>query len=196
MVLMGILIGISVPALSNGSKQVSLACTEISGQLAIARSYAITNSCYTAVIFPQMSEIKKLMPSSTKEKAQALTLANHYNACCRIAVVAKDDQYDDVYHFVMWIPNSNWVQFATGALIADGSTYDFGESVSNVPFGSLKKFATKTTGAVKDNSVVYEINRCVIFSKSGQLETTNSSKSTMIYVRQGAFDLRTEKFTP
>lgn len=139
--LMAIIAGIAVPVMSDNTRQVTLACTEISGQLELARAYAVTHNCYTAVIFPQLNDLKSLMPSAAAEKAQALAFSAYFNASCRTAIVVKDAKNNNQYYFVMWVPDSSWKVFANGAIISE--THNFGVKVRKVPLGSLSRFANK-----------------------------------------------------
>ena len=194
MALMAIIVGIAIPSMSGTTRQVTLACTEISGQIELARAYAVTHNCYTAVIFPQMSELQHLLPTSAAERAQALSFAAYFNASCRTAIVEKDERNNNQYYFVMWVPDSSWKVLANGALITEQD--DFGVKVRKVPVGSLRRFARGAMGtAVKEASETVDMERCIVFSRGGQLEGGDSN-SMNIVLRPGSYNLATRKFTP
>ena len=69
--LIGLFLGIAMPAFTNVSKgrSNSAACTEIAGQISIARSYSIQHHCYTALIFLiRMNSIWGWMARRRKKK--------------------------------------------------------------------------------------------------------------------------------
>ena len=206
MALMAIIVGIAIPSMSGTTRQVTLACTEISGQIELARAYAVTHNCYTAVIFPQRDELaNSISKKLTGEKTQKLaSLAPYFNASCRTAIVVKDAKRDDKYHFVMWVPDSSWKVLSRGAVIAPVDKDEsrkiptFGITVDNIPLGSLLRVAEGNV--IEENSLSHSIARCIVFSRGGQLESGDNqsmnNQSMNIFLRPGSYNPATQQFTP
>lgn len=153
MALMGILIGIAAPALSSTAKsrRLSHAAVEISGQIAIARTYALQNHCFVALVFPTMEEIQSISDRNMDDTY----LVNYYNASCRPAIVARSEAGDH-FKFVMWLPDSNWTILPKGTVIFDGAE-DFSLRKKNDPLQDvhlghlLRVFATSQKDKIADS---------------------------------------------
>lgn len=197
MVLMGLLIGVAMPAFTeaNKGKNQTLSATEISGQLQIARAYALANHCYTAVIFPQMDEIHTAMNGKDKDELDKSYVSSYYNASCRIAIVVKNDAGN--FYFVCWMPDGDWRLLGKGTMIPDG-TNNFTSSKSNalvgVPFGSLSRVLETSTSetAIVDEDFSTDIKRYIVFRPNGQVVNNNSEDLT-IRITDGGYNIISKK---
>ncbi len=102
MAVVGVLLGIGLPAFNaiNKGQTVSAATRLIGGKLKLARSAAITNNKYTALILPD--------PSSTQVPSIC------YYRYCRVAAV-KLNTTNDHYEFQYWMEGSKWDKSPMGA---------------------------------------------------------------------------------
>lgn len=154
-----ILMGITVPAFSAMSegRLRNQAAAQVSAQLSLARTYSVTNNCFTAVVMPLASEL-----------GNSATLAN---GVTRIAVIYKDGAN---YNFVKWAEDSNWDPLPAGVLFGEkngdyainGSTAAF-NAVNNVPCGSI--IPDSDGKPQEDNEEEITISRAVIFKPNGQV---------------------------
>lgn len=198
MILMGILLVVTLPSFNNLTKGHILthAAQEVAGQISIARSYALANHCYMAVVFPTMDELHKLDGSSSLMDSSPL--ASYYNTSCRIALVIKNS--DDEYEFVMWKPDSNWVLLPEGSVIPeeDVNFRTMSKKLKNVRLGDLSRLYTQSP---KDNVLqkTLDISRYIIIRPNGQLvidgntTSVDGDNSILIRVTDGGFNPLTGK---
>lgn len=203
MIIMSILLAVALPSFTHLGKSHKLtqAAQDISGQIAIARSYAIANHCSMAVVFPQKNELEGKFKIDDDS-----TLPNFYNASCRIALVTKND--DGYYEFVMWKPDSNWLILPESTFIPDG-TENFGtmgDKLKNVRIGDLAKLSERSPSEETLKTTV-DIERYIIINSDGQLIIDDNDKNTTsaefsdgankvirIRVTEGGYDRATKDF--
>ncbi len=168
MILVGLLLGVAMPSFSKASvgQNLTNAASEVAGQIAIARAYSQANMCYTAIIFPEKSQLESLLGPG--KKLGDTMLSEYVEASFRIAVVHRDDK--DSYHFVMWMPGSSWQRLPQGAILSDKSsdfpTYD--ASVENVFGGALSTVGGNKT---EDHSTGarFTSDRFIVINPDGNL---------------------------
>lgn len=183
MLIMTMMLVVALPAFTHLDKDYKQqqAVQEISGQIAIAKSYSMANHCYTAVIFPQKKELDSL-PGSDDDK-DASSLINYYNSACRIALVVKED--NGYYRFVMWMPDSNWVLLPENTLIPEGDDNfkKMEEPLNGVRIGDLVKLY-KRTPSDTDIAQTATIERYIVVTPEGQIvidgNTTTGSNTTKV----------------
>ncbi len=182
MVLMGILIGVALPSFSSMSKGklLSQGATDVAGQLAIARSYAINNRCYVALVFPQMDELEDI-ESKAVVPSGSVGLTRYYNACCRAAIVTRG--VGSSFTFVMWVPGSSWIRLPDGVLIGKDEN-DFRPMFAkklevNARDLLLVANPKKNISDKETSGENMSITRYVVFNPSGRIlnSTANSSGS-------------------
>lgn len=179
MIIMTMMLVVALPAFTHLGKGYKLteAAQEVNGQISIAKSYAIANHCYMAVVFPQKSELDSLAGSETAKKDSPLT--GFYNASCRIALVTK--RSSGTYEFVMWKPDSNWVILPENTIIGVDSG-DFGtmnEPLQNVRLGDLIKLY-KASPSDSEIQQVINIERYIVVTPDGQLAMDGNTTSPKI----------------
>lgn len=212
MILMGMLIGITVPSFTriSRSKVLTHATQEIAGQIAIARNYALTNHCYVAVIFPRMEELRKNDLDGDRTDKDSSKLAGYYNASCRTALVTKTSTNE--FYFVMWLPNSDWVRLPEGSIISDNDAHFsvLDRPIKNVHVGNLRRIyeTYSDDDLFSDSDCKIDFERYVIISPNGQLYTSSNQEDLVdqgskedileIYVTEGYFDphLKDLRLTP
>lgn len=193
MILMGLVFSLSLPSISAiQSHTASIAATEVEGQLAVARSYAIMHHCYTAVVFPQKNELKGAV-----YKEDTL-LASYYYASLRACIVSQKDT--GTYNFVMWLPDSSWSKLPNGTIIpetAQGNivfgTGDPVPIVKDVQIGVLQRLTGKGTSSnpdagesrVADSEITTDIQRAIVFNPNGEIDSSSDVKLTII---EGHYD--------
>ena len=179
MILMGMLIGITVPSFTriSRSKVLTHATQEIAGQIAIARNYALTNHCYVAVIFPRMEELRKNDLDGDRTDKDSSKLAGYYNA------IISDN---DAHFSVLDRPIKN---------VHVGNLRRIYETFSDDDLFS-------------DSDCKIDFERYVIISPNGQLYTSSNQEDLVdqgskedileIYVTEGYFDphLKDLRLTP
>lgn len=181
-----ILMGITVPAFSAMSegRLRNQAAAQVSAQLSLARTYSVTNNCFTAVVMPLADEL-----------GETATLAN---GVTRIAVVYKDG---DKYKFVKWAEDSNWDPLPSGVLFGEkDEDYAINDSsgkfkeVENVPCGSI---IPKEGKPQEDNEEEITISRAVIFKSNGQvlMPSGDEVKEFVIRFAEGVKLPESENFT-
>ncbi len=202
--LMGILLAVAMPSfgeIMRGRAQTQ-ACTEIAGQLQLARNYAIQNHCYTAVVFPTMNELMSELKNGSANEKYESGLVNYFNAACRVAIIAKDT--NGKYNFVMWMPGGEWVRLPKGAAIMDGSSnFDtLSQKLRDVQIGVLERLYRKDLkkdSMVSDADVIVDMARYVAFRPNGQIimsakeETDSASGQLKIRVADAGFDYAKKK---
>lgn len=172
MILTGLLIGVTMPSFSKIStgQKLTQAAAEISGQISIARAYALANHCYTAVIIPTIEELRDNLPGERDKKDTSL-LADYYNTTCRIGVITKKDKE---FFFVMWMPGSSWVRLPQGTIFDEKEPVknSIKETLQGVYCGALRRFYE---GAKKerqpDSENVFDASQCIVIQPNGQLLT-------------------------
>lgn len=195
MIIMAIMLVITLPSFTHLNKDYKLtqAIQEVGGQIAIAKSYAMANHCYMAVVFPQQSELEKL-PGSNDDKDDS-AISSYYNASCRIALVVKDDKND--YRFVMWMPESNWVILPESTIIGEDAA-DFKvrkKKLKDVRMGDLTKIY-KATPSDSDMELKMDIERYLIITPDGKLDLSyagNTPDKVTLRVTNGGFNRQTRK---
>ncbi len=197
MLIMTLMLTIALPSFTHLNKDYKLtqAVQTIGGQIAIAKSYAMANHCYMAVIFPQKKELDSL-PGSGSGKDGAL--ASYYNVSCRIALVVKDG---NDFRFVMWMPDSNWQILPENTIIGPDSG-DFGtmaRKLKDARLGDLTKLYEKNPSAESIKKAV-DIERYVVVTPDGQLvidgnTTTNTDGESVLKIRvtDGAYNRQQKK---
>lgn len=200
MIIMSIMLVVALPSFTHLGKSHKLtqAAQDISGQIAIARSYAMANHCSMAIVFLQKKELDGKLKVDENS-----TLPNFYNTSCRIALVTKND--DGYYEFVMWKPDSNWLILPDGIFIPDGSENfgTMGDKLKNVRIGDLAKLSERSPSEETLKTVV-DIERYIVINSDGQLiidgNTTTakisdgSNKIIRIRMTEGGYDRLTEDF--
>lgn len=104
----GVMLSVAVPAFSRMIKGSAsdIATRELMGKINAARSYAITNETYVALVFPGVSS-----DSSDFQKRFGYRA---YRVC---EVTPKEAGY----RFLRWIPGENWQYFPNGILFGYGT---------------------------------------------------------------------------
>lgn len=199
--LIGLFLGVAMPAFTNVSKgrSNSAACTDIAGQLSIARNYAIQNHCYTALIFPRQDELESGLGSIPNKPEILANVGKYYDASVRIAIVTPYYASENAssikgYRFVMWMPDGHWVIFANNVLIADDK--DFPSSHNNklvdvqVDASLLKLCGKKVTGNSDAN--LMDVENFIVIKPNGEI-IDNDHDPMLIGVTDGYFDIRKKK---
>jgi prepilin-type N-terminal cleavage/methylation domain-containing protein len=111
---MGILMGVGVSGLSklNKGQAVNAAVRTISGQISLARSYAISQNRYTAFILPDRANSK--IPGATSNCFHAKKGDSYIMQQSRLCYVTKDSS--GIYNFDGWIEGQQWKKMPDGAL--------------------------------------------------------------------------------
>lgn len=200
MLIMATMLVILLPSFTHLGRNHKLnqSAQEIVGQIAIARSYAMANHCFMAVVFPQKGELEQI-DGSPNEKNES-TLPDFYNASCRIALVRKDD--DGYYEFVMWKPDSNWVVLPEGTYIPEGNNnFDtMSKPLKNVRIGDFVKLY-KTTPTESQMAQTIDIDRYIVIYSDGTIATSSkestgmdSSNEINIRVTEGSYVRQIQNF--
>lgn len=103
----GVMLSVAVPAFSRMIKGSAsgIAVRELMGKINAARSYAISNGTYVALVFPGTSE--------TSDFQKRFGYRSY-----RVCEVAPDGTG---YRFLRWIPGENWQYFPNGILFGYGT---------------------------------------------------------------------------
>lgn len=104
----GVMLSVAVPAFSRMIKGSAsgIAVRELMGKINAARSYAISNGTYVALVFPGTSE--------TSDFQKRFGYRSY-----RVCEVAPDGTG---YRFLRWIPGENWQYFPTGIILGHSSS--------------------------------------------------------------------------
>ncbi len=159
LVIMAMLMVIAMPAFTEMMKGqgVEASARNLTQVLKLARSYAINNRQYVAVIIPNDN-----VPDSYRYRS--------YRAC----EVVRDGAN---YNFKRWVPNESWTTMSTGVSIVDinypdfeaGNLFPVVDAINNVNVSDIGGSASvQLTG--------------IIFKPTGQ-----SVKTTKVYVGEGTF---------
>lgn len=196
MIIMTMMLVIALPAFTHLNKDYKQqqAIQEVGGQISIAKSYAMANHCYMAVVFPQKHELDKLPGSSDDKDASALS--SYYNTSCRIALVIKEDNGN--FRFVMWMPDSNWLILPENTIIGESNS-DFkpmNKKLKGVRMGDLVKIY-KNSPSDSDMNLKMDLERYVVVTPEGQLVIDGNTDSGLIKIRitDGAYNRQTGKIT-
>lgn len=106
----GVMLSVAVPAFSRMIKGSAsgIAVRELMGKINAARSYAISNGTYVALVFPGASE------TSDFQKRFG-------NRAYRVCEVTPNGTG---YRFLRWIPGENWQYFPNGILFGYGTAVE------------------------------------------------------------------------
>lgn len=197
--LIGLFLGIAMPAFTNVSKgrSNSAACTEIAGQISIARSYSIQHHCYTALIFPDQDEFNLGLDGAPTKKETLAMVSKYYDASMRIAIVTpyySGDKNGAIqgYRFVMWMPGSQWVLLANNVLIAEDKEFPSSHN-SDLVDVTLDADLLKLFGKKTNSKNEMDVARFIVIKPNGEL-ISNGHDPMVIGVTDGYFDLTKKKF--
>lgn len=139
MAIMAVLLHIATPAFEKMAKGsgVELAGRNIYNYLSLARSYAITNRQYVAVLFP--------MKGATDYPSSGIP-SDYYNRSYRACIVKYDDPD---YKFVRWLPNETWQFLPVGVLFLDTGKDNSDDPVNN---------ESERNNGIGNNHLVDEVN--------------------------------------
>lgn len=109
--LAAILLGIGLPAfnvLTKGNAMTS-SINDVAGKIKATRAYAVSNNCYTALIFPARTD-----------NGWSLTdwRVKLSNRSCRPCIVQPRDN-ESQWVFDSWIDGENWMMFNDGIVLSD-----------------------------------------------------------------------------
>lgn len=193
-----VILGIATPVFTAMMKGGAMTSTtrELAAKIKAARSYAVTNNCYVALVFPTGKDWSSVKPAFSYRA---------YRPC----VVYKDENEDWV--FDSWIDGEGWKTMNKGIIIAKDETgvSEAGDgknptefyaaqieidsvtgketikSVSEatkvklVPLGRLES-ATKA-----DDEDMQSVERAIIFKPNGQLAGIDSNKQLRFRLIEG-----------
>lgn len=113
----GVMLSVAVPAFSRMIKGSAsgIAVWELMGKINAARSYAISNGTYVALVFPGTSE--------TSDFQKRFGYRSY-----RVCEVAPDGTG---YRFLRWIPGENWQYFPNGILFGYGTGAEYPVKAKN-----------------------------------------------------------------
>lgn len=194
--LIGLFLGVAMPAFTNVSKgrSNSAACTDIAGQLSIARSYSIQNHCYTALVFPSQDELDDGLDGAPTKNEILTNISKFYDASVRIAIVTPTYNSNggiSGYHFVMWMPGTNWVTFSNNVRIADNKTFpsSYDQDLEGVILDvDLLRMGGKDT----NKTYTMDVEKYIVIKPNGEVVKGNNSEM-IIAVTDGFFDIRKKK---
>lgn len=125
---------------------------DLGGIINATRSYAIEKRCYTALVFPQRSE---LVSKDVPEK--------YFNASYRPCIVYKDGT---TMKFLSWIDGQPWKLFHVGIIIPDaGDNFENGTTIQDVPLDDISTSASSPKANVA---------RALVFTSTGQFDKRNN----------------------
>lgn len=176
-----VILGIATPAFTAMMKGGAMTSTtrELAAKIKAARSYAVTNNCYVALVFP-----------TGKDEAKIKTTFNFrtYRPC----IVYKDSS--DEWEFDSWIDGENWKTMNKGILIASpsgtGTDSEFFfqpasgsaksvTSVKNVPVERLYN------ASAKDDDGPVTVKRAILFKPNGQLAGIENDEKLVFRITEG-----------
>ncbi|MGN0873223.1 MAG: Tfp pilus assembly protein FimT/FimU [Victivallales bacterium] len=180
-----VILGIATPAFTAMMKGGAMTSTtrELAAKIKAARSYAVTNNCYVALVFP------------TGTSLEDTGKTDFYFRCYRPCIVYKNEE--DKWVFDSWIDGENWKLMNKGIVInkedkdfcfiipASGSTAESEEDlpaeyiVEDVPLGKIKSISTT------DETIKKDVVRAIIFKPNGQLAGIELSKSLRFRLMEG-----------
>lgn len=196
MLIMTMMLVVALPAFTHLNKDYKQqqAVQEVGGQVAIAKSYAMANHCYMAIVFPQKHELASLPGSEDAKESSGLP--SYYNASCRIALVIKED--NGSFRFVMWMPDSNWLILPENTIIGEeGADFDtMDKKLKDVRIGDLTKIY-KNAPSEADMATTVDIERYIVITPEGQMVIDGNTDSGVMKIRitDGAYDRQTEKIS-
>ncbi len=202
--IMGILMFIGLPAFEKLVKGtgVELATRTVASKLGIARSYAITNRQYVAVLMPD-KDSSPVLPVGVSG------LGNFPYMGMKLCVVSSTSTTSGgitTYTFKRWIPSENWSFLPTGTAIihidntagfVDGSSSDH-EEVDSVNLHEIKPSAT-TYDTVNDiKAIVFKPTGKPVGSGARYVTVGESTYNGTALVHPGAsnrMDVKVDQYT-
>lgn len=194
--LIGLFLGVALPAFNNVSKgrSNSAACTDIAGQLSIARSYSMLYHCYTALVFPRQDELESVLRIPQNKPEVLANISKYYDASLRIAIVTP--YYTESgsflgYRFVMWMPDGQWVIFANKVLIAEDKDFPSSHDKELVDVqvdASLLKLCGQDLSDRNDANLM-DVKNFIVIKPNGEV-VDNNHDPMLIGVTDGYFDIR------
>lgn len=168
-----ILLSISLPAFYNISqgRRLTGAMTAIAGNIALARSRAVSGNTYFALVFN-----------------------NSDSAFMRLIEVRKRTKGDDLFTFVRWPDGSSWERIEDGVIIPSGTANFFEGKPDDAPHSiSSVNFSDPPVGG--GTSVV--ATRAIVFNPRGQIVTRGSEVTPIVIrVAEGTKVPGTSSYTP
>jgi type II secretory pathway pseudopilin PulG len=165
--LMALLMGISLPAFTRMAKGNGVTSTtrNISAKINAARSYALSNRVYLALVFPLAD-------------ADTDILDKFRYSSFRAAIVTCDTSTTPAtYTWKQWVDGESWQQLPSGAIIAgpdysSKGSFSYPTKVVDCEFKDIKGSST---------SCPAEIANCLVFRPNGMLCNAAGDFSLAIY---------------
>lgn len=160
--IMGILLGISLPALEKIMKGqgVEAGVRAVSGKLSLARSNAITNNARVALLFPDSTVASANVPADFK------------NFQIRVCIVTYDSTAN-TYTFLRWIEGEIWYKLPTGVAF-DNLASAF--TIKDVEFSDVNASTTSAKADIPG----------IIFNAYGSLDVNPpADKTILVYQNNG-----------
>ena len=189
MFIMGALVTVAIPVFRTliKGKDTERAATELSARIQYARSYAVSNHAYVALVFLRVGDNGKLEGITNVDVDPA-----YFNSAYRMAIVYKKG---GAYTFQMWMPDSQWNFFPDGIIIPPGEE-NFGIQKSNdrsaADYWEIDTDADMSKVADVDLDELVEdekidVERCLIFKPDGQL-VSGDKKQVLIRFAEVTYD--------
>lgn len=194
--LIGLFLGVAMPAFTNVSKgrSNSAACTDIAGQISIARSYSIQNHCYTALVFPGQDELESGLGGLPDKPEILSNISRYYDSSVRIAIVTpyySSSSTLEGYRFVMWMPGANWVTFANNVVIAKEKEFPKSHDDALVDV-VIDATLLKMCGKNLNTTHTMDVENFIVIKPNGEV-ISNNHDPMIIGVTDGYFDIRKKK---
>ena len=170
-----VILGIATPAFTAMMKGGAMTSTtrELAAKIKATRSYAVTNNCYVALVFP-----------TGKDEAKIKTTFNFrtYRPC----IVYKDSS--DEWEFDSWIDGENWKTMNKGILIASPlETGTDSEFFFQPASGSGKSVPVERlyNASAKDDDGPVTVKRAILFKPNGQLAGIENDEKLVFRITEG-----------
>lgn len=192
-----VILGIATPAFTAMMKGGAMTSTtrELAAKIKAARSYAVTNNCYVALVFPTGKDWSSVKPAFSYRA---------YRPC----VVYKDENEDWV--FDSWIDGEGWKTMNKGIIIAKDKTGKFEDNATTSDddddvdteffiatiqstgkvdkvskITEIQKVPLGRLNSEDDDDREYNITRAIIFKPNGQLAGIDSNKQLRFRLIEG-----------
>lgn len=191
-----VILGIATPAFTAMMKGGAMTSTtrELAAKIKAARSYAVTNNCYVALVFPTGDNWSSVKPAFSYRV---------YRPC----IVYKNDT--DAWTFDSWIDGEGWKTMNKGIIIAkdatgkneDDAKANSGETVDSEFFiatidnsgqvnkvfeiTKIEKVPLGRLNSGNDYNEEHDVSRAIIFKPNGQLAGIDSNKQLRFRLIEG-----------
>ncbi len=158
-VIAAILFGIGIPAFSTliRGNAMTVSIRQLTAKIQAARSYAVTNRCYVAIVFPTDETQTDATDNRIKRSFPYMSFRP-----CKVTTDGTNLDFDS------WIDGEDWHRFPVGIIIGkDAADFTNGYGVKGC---DIRDIINKPVTSSKTT----DFSRALIFKPDGQLKTSAS----------------------